>query len=225
MKHRSKRYKAVAQDKDAGKKYPITEAIELVKKSSNVKFDASVEVHAKLGIDPKQSDQIVRFAVQIPHGTGKKKRIAAFVTSSKEKEAREAGAEVVGGDDMIAEIKKTEKLDFDVAVAEPAMMKNLAPIAKILGTKGKMPSPKTGTVSPDVGKVIREIAGGKVEVKNDDSGNIHQIIGKVSFDTAKLEQNFKALIDALRAGKPKGAKQDYIMSIHLTSSMGPSFRV
>lgn len=225
MKKRSKRYQQALKELDMQKKYPVSEALERVKQTSNVKFDASVEVHIRLGIDPKQTDQTVRFAVQLPAGTGKKKRIAAFVTPAKGAEAMEAGAAIVGGEELVQEIKQTEKIDFDVAVAEPSMMKSLAPIAKILGTKGKMPSPKTGTVSPDVAKVIAEIAGGKVEVKNDDSGNLHQVIGKVSFETTKLEENFKTLLDAVRAAKPKGAKQDYIRSIAVTSSMGSAFKV
>jgi len=224
IKH-SKRYIKSVEGVDFAKAYEPKEAIELVKKTSTVKFDASVEVHAKLGIDPKQTDQNVRFAVSLPHGTGKKLRIAAFVTSAREAEAREAGADLVGGEELITEIKKSEKLDFDVAVAEPAMMKQLAAIAKTLGTKGKMPSPKTGTVSPDVGKAIKAIVSGRVEAKNDADGNIHQAIGKVSFDSAKLEENFKAFMEALRAAKPKGAKQEYIESVTLASSMGPGFRL
>jgi len=225
MQKRSKRYSASLEGVDANRSYPSKEAIDLVKKTSTVKFDASVEVHVRLGIDPKQTDQSVRFAVKLPHGTGKKKRIAAFVTPAREAEAKGAGASLVGGEELIAKIKQTEKLDFDVAVAEPAMMKNLAAIAKILGTKGKMPSPKTGSVSPDITRMIQEIAGGKVESKNDDDGNIHQVVGKVSFETEKLEANLKAFMEALRAAKPKGAKQDFIRTVTLASSMGPGFRV
>ena len=225
MQKRSKGYRASLEGVDENRSYPSKEAIDLVKKTSTVKFDASVEVHVRLGIDPKQTDQSVRFAVKLPHGTGKKKRIAAFVTPAREAEAKGAGASLVGGEELIAKIKQTEKLDFDVAVAEPAMMKNLAAIAKILGTKGKMPSPKTGSVSPDITRMIQEIAGGKVESKNDDDGNIHQVVGKVSFETEKLEANLKAFMEALRAAKPKGAKQDFIRTVTLASSMGPGFRV
>lgn len=225
MNERSKRYQLAAKLVEPGKAYKLAEALELVKKTSSAKFDASVEVHLRLGIDPKQTDQNLRTAVTLPHGTGKKKIIAAFVTSVREKEALDAGADIVGGEEMIKELKKTEKINFDVAVAEPAMMKNLAAVAKILGTKGKMPSPKTGTVSIDVAKAIKEIAGGKIEVKNDETGNLHQIIGKVSFDTPKLEENFKTLMATIKSNKPKGAKQDYIRAIYICSSMGPSIKV
>jgi large subunit ribosomal protein L1 len=225
MKKHSRRYQAIIKDFDFTRMYPVTEALEYLKKSSNVKFDASVEAHFNLGIDPKQTEQNVRFAVNLPHGTGKKKRIAAFVTSAQEKAAVAAGAEIVGGDELINEIKRTEKLDFDIAVAEPAMMKNLAQIAKILGTKGKMPSPKTGTVTTDVGRVIAEIRGGRVDVKSDSGGNVHQVIGKVSFSITDLKENFEALISALKAAKPVGAKQNYIKSVTLSTSMGPGVKV
>jgi len=225
MNKRSSRYQAALKDLDLEKIYPLQQALELVKKSSTVKFDASVEVHFRLGIDPKQSDQNVRFAANLPHGTGKKKRVAAFVTAAREKEAKAAGADIVGGEELIKEIKQTEKIDFDVAVAEPAMMRNLAQIAKILGTKGKMPSPKTGTVTPDVAKAIAEIASGRVDAKSDDSGNLHQIIGKVSFDLDALKENFEVLLNALKTAKPKGAKQDFIRSVTVSSSMGPGLKV
>jgi len=225
MIKRSKRYRALVKEVDLEKLYPAAEAVQLVKKTSDVKFDASVEAHFKLNIDPKQTDQTVRFAVKLPYGTGKKKRIAAFVTPAKEQEAKDAGAEVVGGKELVDQIKSTEKLDFDIAVAEPAMMRDLAKIAKILGTKGKMPSPKTGTVTADIGKAIADIAGGKVDVKNDDSGNVHAVIGKVSFDEAKLLENFNALLEALKAAKPKAAPQDFILSATLSSSMGPGIKV
>lgn len=224
MNQRSKRYQAAAKGLDESKTYQLIEALEMAKKSSTVKFDATVEAHFRLGIDPKQTDQNVRFAVNLPKGTGKKKRVAAFVTPAREKEAKEAGADIVGGEELIKEIKKSEKLNFDVAIAEPAMMKNLAQIAKILGTKGKMPSPKTGTVTADIGRTIKQIAGGRVDVKSDDSGNIHQSIGKISFETGALKENFEALLAALKAAKPKNTKQEFIRSLTISSSMGPGFK-
>lgn len=225
MTKHSKRYQQTLEGVDLSKSYSAEEAVDLAKKTSTVKFDASIEAHFKLNIDPKQSDQTVRFAVSLPHGTGKKKKIAAFVTVACEKDAKKAGAELVGGKELIDEIKSTEKLDFDIAVAEPAIMRELAKIAKILGTKGKMPSPKTGTVTPDIGKAIAEIVGGKMDVKNDENGNIHVVIGKASFEAGKLSENFKILFNALKVAKPKSAPQDFIVSATISSSMGPGIKV
>lgn len=166
----AKRVKANNGLVDQNKVYSAEEAIELAKKTANTKFVGSMEVHIRTLIDAKKTDQAVRGTAQLPHGTGKLKRVAAFVTEAKEKEAKEAGAALVGGEELIKKIKESEKTDFDVAVAEPALMPKLAQIAKILGTRGLMPNPKTGTVSPDISKLIKEIAGGKVNFKNDDSG-------------------------------------------------------
>jgi len=159
------------------------------------------------------------------HGTGKSKKVAAFVSEAKEKEAKDAGAAIVGGEDLIKKIKETEKTDFDVAVAEPSMMPKLAQIAKIMGPRGLMPNPKTGTVSIDIGKVIKEIAGGKVDFKNDDSGNIHQIIGKSDFDSAKLLENFNGFIKAIQTSKPTTIKGQFIGSVTINATMGPGIRV
>lgn len=221
----SKRYNEAVKLADLNKTYPIEEAIKLARETSTVKFDASVDAHFRLNIDPKQTDQKVRTVASLPHGTGKSIKVAAFVSPAKEKEAKEAGADIVGGEELIKQIKQTEKADFEVAVAEPAMMKNLAVVAKILGQKGLMPNPKTGTVSPDVGKVVKELKAGRVDVKTDDSGNIHQIIGKVSFDEQKLLENFKALKDAIYKAKPQSVKKEFIGSITITTSMGPGIRI
>jgi large subunit ribosomal protein L1 len=213
------------QDFDKTKSYSVEEAIELTKKLSKTKFDASVEAHIRLGIDPKKGDQQVRSAVSLPHGTGKTVKVAAFVTPEKEKEVKAAGADYVGGDELIAEIKKTEKTDFQVAVAEPAIMKNLAQIAKILGTRGLMPSPKNETVTPDPAKAVTELKKGKVSFRNDDTGNIHVAIGKVSFDSKKLIENFEAILEAVKKAKPSSAKGTYIKNISISSTMGPGVKV
>src|SRR3989344_1821544 len=183
---KSKRYKAVKAKVEANKTYNLAEAVKLVKETSEVKFDASVEVHVKLGIDPKKGDQVVRASVVMPHGTGRTKKIAAFVRPDKEKEAKEAGADVVGGKDLIEKIKKDGKCDFEIAVAVPEIMKDLSVIAKTLGQKGLMPNPKVGTVTSDVTKVIAEIKKGKADFKNDDTGNVHVMVGKVSFTAGPL---------------------------------------
>ena len=210
---------------DRLKAYPIEEALELNKKLSKTKFDASVEVHFRLGIDPKKGDQQIRNAVSLPHGTGKTIKVAAFVSADKEKAVKAAGADIVGGDDLIAEIKKTEKTDFQVAVAEPAMMKNLAQIAKILGTRGLMPSPKNETVTPDPAKAVAELKKGKVSFKNDDTGNVHVVIGKISFDANKLLENFNTILETVKKVKPAKSKGVYIKNIAITSSMGPGIKV
>lgn len=205
--------------------YNIDEAIELVKKTSTVKFDASVEVHVRLGIDVKKSDQQIRSTVVLPHGTGKTLKVAAFVGEKDEKIAKDAGADMVGGEEEIKKIKDTGKVDFDIAVSTPEMMPKLAVAAKVLGPKGIMPNPKSGTVDADVKKMIEEIKKGKAAFKNDDTGNIHQSIGKVSFDDVKLKENLEAFLDTLKKIKPTTMKGIYIKSLFLTSSMGPSVRV
>jgi len=216
---------SVANEFDKTKTYPVNEAIELAKKLSKTKFDASIEVHFRLGIDPKKGDQQIRSAVSLPHGTGKTIKVAAFVSDDKIKDVKEAGADYAGGDDLIAEIKKTEKTDFQVAVAEPAMMRNLAQIAKILGTRGLMPSPKNDTVTPNPAKAVEELKKGKVSFKNDDTGNVHAIIGKISFDSQKLIENFETILGAIKKSKPTSSKGIYIRNISISSSMGPGIKV
>jgi len=210
---------------DANKAYPIAEAVELSKKLSKTKFDASMEIHFRLGIDIKKGEQQVRLAVSLPNGTGKTVKVAAFVTPAKEEEVRQAGADYVGGEELINEIKKTEKTDFQVTVAEPAMMKNLASIAKILGTRGLMPSPKSETVTPNPAKAVLELKKGKVSLKNDDTGNVHVAIGKVSFETVKLVQNFETLLEAIKKAKPATSKGIYIKKVYISSTMGPGIKL
>lgn len=220
-----KKFQEASKLVDPKKTYSIAEAIELVKKTSTTKFDGSVEVHFNLGIDPAKSDQAVRGTLTLPHSIGKTKRIAAFVDSTNEKAAEEAGADIVGGEALIAEIASSGKIAFDVAIATPNMMPKLAKVAKILGPKGLMPNPKSETVTTDVKKTIAELKKGKVSFKNDDTGNVHQMIGKVSLDSAKLLENFQALLENLRRSKPASSKGVFIKSCTLTSSMGPAVRV
>ncbi len=221
----AKRVKANSELVEAGKIYSAEEAIELAKKTANTKFVGSIEVHVKTNIDAKKTDQAIRGTVSLPNGTGKTKKVAAFVTDAKEKEAKEAGAVLVGGEELIKQIKETEKTDFDVAVAEPALMPKLAQIAKILGTRGLMPNPKTGTVGPNIGQLISEIAGGKVNFKNDDSGNIHQIIGKSDFENGKLVENLKTFFQAVTQSRPATIKGQFITGITINSTMGPGIKV
>ncbi len=220
-----KRFEAAKKDVDVNKVYTSVEGIALAKKTATTKFVGNIEVHFRLGIDPKKSDQIVRGTVTFPSGTGKTKRIAAFVTSGKEKEAEEAGAAVFGGEELIKKIKETEKLDFDIAIAEPSMMAKLAQIAKILGPKGLMPNPKTGTVTVDIAKAIKEYATGKTEFKNDDSGNVHITLGKSNFSEDQLLANLKAFMEALSTVKPAALKKEFIQSITLNATMGPGIKI
>jgi large subunit ribosomal protein L1 len=221
----SKRLKEAKAKIEVEKIYTLSEAVALIKETSKVKFDASVEVHAKLGIDPKKSDQLIRDSVILPHGTGKTVRVAAFVPTDQIKEAKDAGADIAGDAELVEEIKKTGKCDFDVAITTPMFMKSLAIIARVLGQKGLMPNPKTGTIGDDVKRMIGELKKGKVSYKNDDTGNVHLVIGKVSFETSALEENFQTFFEALKKNKPSSAKGTYIKSLTLASSMGPGIKV
>ncbi len=221
----SKRFRAAQQLIDVNKSYPIDEAVALMKQTATTKFDGSVEVHVHLGIDPSKAEQMVRGTTQLPHGTGKKLRIAVFAKGEVATKAKAAGADLVGDEDLIAEIKKTSKTDFDIALAAPDMMRLLAPIAKTLGTKGLMPNPKNETVTADPAATVKALHSGKVAYRNDTTGNVHQIIGKVSFAADQLKENFEALVDALRKSKPSESKGTYLLSVTLTSSMGPGVKV
>jgi len=225
MSH-SKRYAELASSVDVKKTYSPEEAVETVKRTATTKFDSSIEVHVNLGIDPKKSDQVVRATVALPHGTGKKTRVAVFtVDPAKEKEAKDAGADGIGGEEMIAELAKTGKIDFDVAVATPDMMPKMAKAAKVLGPRGLMPSPKNDTVTTNVGKTVEELKKGKVAFKNDDTGNVHQAIGKASFTKEQLLENYTTFMEALRRAKPSSSKGVFLKSITLTSTMGPGVKV
>jgi len=210
---------------DRLKTYSIEEALEIVKKLTKTKFDASVEVHFRLGINTKKGDQQVRGAVSLPNGTGKTVKVAAFVSPENEKAVKAAGADFAGGDELIAEIKKTEKTDFQVAIAEPALMKNLAVIAKILGTRGLMPSPKNDTVTTNPAKTVEELKKGKISFKNDDTANVHTVIGKASFDTKKLIENYQTLLETIKKAKPASSKGTFIKNISVSSSMSAGVKV
>lgn len=225
MPNRSKRYTESKALIDSKKLYTPDEAVELVKKTATTKFESSVEVHVRLGIDVKQSDQQIRATITFPHSTGKTKKIAAFVPEAKQKEAKEAGADMVGAEDLIDEIAKTNKVDFDIAVATPDMMPKLAKIAKVLGPKGIMPNPKTDTVGSNVKKLVEDLKKGKVAYKNDAQGIVHQAIGKTSLNASALLENFQSLIESLRKHKPSSAKGLYFKSVTLSSTMGPGIKV
>lgn len=224
MPKHGKKYIEAAKLVDLDKLYDPEEAVELVKKTANAKFDQTVEVAVKLGVDPKHADQQVRGAVVLPFGTGKTKRVLVFAKGEKAKEAETAGADIVGAEDMVEKIQGGWA-DFDVAVATPDMMGLVGRLGKILGPKGLMPNPKVGTVTLDVTRAINEIKAGKIEYRTDKAGNIHAPIGKVSFDNEKLLKNFHTLIDTLIKVKPAAAKGQYMRNISLSSTMGPGVRV
>ena len=220
----SKRMNEANAQVEAIRVYSLTEAVELVKKTSTVKFDASVEVHVRLGINTKKGDQQVRSTVVLPHGTGKTKRVAAFVAPNDEEAAKAAGADLVLGEEEIKTLKTTGKIDFDVAVATPEMMPKIAVAARVLGPRGLMPNPKTDTVGKDFAKMIGDLKKGKAAFKNDDTANVHQLVGKVSFSEEQLEENITAFMDALKKVKPATMKGVYFKSLTLTSAMGPGVK-
>lgn len=220
MKQRSKRYQAIASKIEAGKKYSIADAFALLQEGK-LKFDAGVELHLNLGIDASKSDQIVRSTVVMPHGTGKETRVAAFVNEGKVDEAKEAGADLIGDESVIEEIKKTGKCDFDVAVATPDMMRQLGPIAKTLGQQGLMPSPKTDTVGEDIARMVKELKGGKTAYRSDDGGNVHLLVGRASFTPEQIAENIETAMESVRKAKPADAKGTYVVSATLAASMSP----
>ncbi|ADI25168.1 MULTISPECIES: 50S ribosomal protein L1 [Geobacillus] len=224
MPKRGKKYLEALKLVDRSKAYPIAEAIELVKKTNIAKFDATVEVAFRLGVDPKKADQQIRGAVVLPHGTGKVARVLVFAKGEKAKEAEAAGADYVGDTEYINKIQQGW-FDFDVVVATPDMMGEVGKLGRILGPKGLMPNPKTGTVTFDVAKAVQEIKAGKVEYRVDKAGNIHVPIGKVSFDNEKLAENFAAVYEAILKAKPAAAKGTYVKNVTITSTMGPGIKV
>ncbi|BAG13715.1 50S ribosomal protein L1 [Endomicrobiia bacterium] len=206
--------------------YKLTEAVILVKETAKAKFDETIEIHIKLGIDPKRSDQMVRGTISIPHGIGRTRKIAVLAKGEKQKEAEAAGADIIGSDDLIEDISKGKLgSGFDVLVATPDVMKDLSRVAKILGPKGLMPNPKSGTVTFEIGKTVEELKKGRVEYKNDSFGIIHVPVGKASFEKEKLENNIKTLLEAVAKAKPLSSKGQYIKSISISSTMGPGIFV
>src|SRR6188508_934081 len=204
--------------------YAPTEALGLVKNMASAKFDESVDVAIRLGVDPRKADQMVRGTVALPSGTGKDIRVAVFATGDAADEARAAGADIVGSDDLAADVE-AGKMDFDLVIATPDMMPLLGKLGRVLGPRGLMPNPKTGTVTTDVGKAVGEFKGGKVEYRTDRYGNVHVPLGKASFEPAALEDNFRAVIDELNRAKPASAKGRYLRKITVSSTMGPGVHV
>ncbi|KKP90593.1 MAG: 50S ribosomal protein L1 [Candidatus Moranbacteria bacterium GW2011_GWC2_37_73] len=221
---RGKKYKAVAEKVEKNKLYTAEEALALVRETKTAKFDEAVEVHIRLAVDPKKGDQQVRGAVVLPHGIGKAARIAV-ITSTKATEAKEAGADFVGAEDLIEKIKLGKMEEVDVIVASPEMMPKLASVAKILGPRGLMPSPKTETVTDKIKEAVEMLKKGKLSFKNDNTGNVHQVIGKVSFDAKKLEENYAMFVDAIQKARPSGIKGKYVMTISICSTMGPGIKI
>jgi large subunit ribosomal protein L1 len=221
----SKRFEKARALVNKDQVYTINEALDLVKKTATAKYDEAIELHLRLGINPTKSDQQVRGTISLPHGTGKTKRVAAFVEPEKEAEAKAAGADVVGGEELIATIAQKSTIDFDVAVATPKMMPKLAKLARLLGPRGLMPNPKTDTVGTNVTKMIEEQKAGKESFKNDNTGNIHQIFGRKSFTDEQLTENLTALIDVIKRMKPQTTKGIFIKSATIASSVGPGIKI
>ncbi len=221
----STRFKQAKALVDKTKTCTIAEAVALAKKTATAKYDESMELHLRLGINATKSDQQIRGTIALPHGTGKTKRVVAFVEAEKEADAKAAGADIVGSDELIAMIATKGTIDFDVAVATPAMMPKLAKLARLLGPRGLMPNPKTDTVSPNVTKMITEQKAGKESFKNDPQGNLHQIFGRKSFTEKQLEENLRALLETVKRMKPQSSKGIYLRSSTIASSVGPGIKV
>ena len=222
---RGKKYKEGAKQIDRTVQYDPADALGLVCKTATAKFDETVEIHIRLGVDSRHADQQVRGAIVLPNGTGKTRKVLVFAKDAKADEAREAGADFVGGMDMVEKIQKENWFDFDVVVASPDMMGVVGRLGKVLGPKGLMPSPKAGTVSPDVAKAVKEVKAGKVEYRLDKTNIIHCPIGKVSFGPEKLTENYNALMGAIIKAKPAAAKGQYIKSCVAASTMGPGVKM
>ncbi len=224
MSAQGKRYSAAVAKIDRSREYLPVEAIKTLKELPDAKFDETIEIAFRLGVDPRKADQMVRGTVSLPNGTGKSVRVAAFAQGEKATEAREAGADLVGADDLVEEVMKGN-IDFDAAVATPDMMAAVGKAGRVLGPRGLMPNPKTGTVTMDIAKAVADIKGGKVEYKTDRTGNVHCIIGKKSFGEQQLLENYLVVVEELLRAKPSAAKGKYIKSLTIASTMGPGITI
>ena len=225
MANTSKAYRSASEKVDRTKQYPLTEAVALTKSVAKAKFDETVELAVRIGVDPRKADQNIRGTVLLPHGTGRTVRVAVFAKGEKAKEAETAGADVVGGEELVKRISEEGWLEFDKAVATPDMMGLVGRLGKVLGPRGLMPNPKVGTVTMDVGRAVQELKGGKVEFRVDKAGNVHVPVGKVSFEEQKLLDNASAVIDSIIKAKPASAKGTYLLRVAVSSTMGPGVRV
>ncbi len=225
MPKHGKRYRALLEKFDPNKVYSIDEAAKVVKELASARFDETVEAHIKLGIDPRKSDQNVRATVALPHGTGKQVRVLAIAKGEKIKEAEEAGADYVGGEEMVQKILEGW-MDFDAVVATPDMMGVVgSKLGRVLGPRGLLPNPKAGTVGFNIGEIVKQIKAGRIEFRNDKTGVVHAPVGKVSFEPEKIADNVRAFIKAVEQAKPDAAKGTYLRSVHLATTMGPSVKV
>jgi large subunit ribosomal protein L1 len=220
----AKKYKAAIALFDRDMQYTPTEAVEIVKKTASAKFDESVDVAIRLGVDPRKADQAVRGTVALPAGSGKTLRIAVIAAGDAANEARAAGADLVGADELAADIEKGN-MDFDLMIATPDMMPLVGRLGRVLGPRGLMPNPKSGTVTTDVGRAVSEFKGGKVEYRTDRYGNVHVLVGKASFSAADLERNLRAVLDEVQRAKPAAAKGKYLRKISLSTTMGPGVKI
>jgi len=224
MTKQSKRFRSLASQTNSKETLPLSAAVEKLKKFGNTKFDQTVEIHMRLGVDPKQADQIIRGSVVLPHGIGRTQRVAVFAKGDLAAAAKEAGADVVGQEDLAQKIKDGWT-EFDVCIAAPDMMGLVGPLGKVLGPRGLMPSPRAGTVTPDVARVVKEYKAGKVEFRNDNGGIVHAVVGKISFDAKNLQENIDTFIHYVLGLKPQSVKGQYVKSVAVCATMSPAVRI
>ncbi|HKZ28612.1 MAG TPA: 50S ribosomal protein L1 [Acidimicrobiia bacterium] len=225
MPNHGKNYRQASKRLDTSTQYPAAQAVQLVRSMSFAKFDETIDAVFKLGIDPRKADQLVRGTVSLPHGTGKDVRVAVFAQGDKVREAEAAGADIVGGKELVEEIQGGRALDFEVAIATPDLMAEVGKLGRVLGPRGLMPNPKAGTVTFDVGKAVEEFKAGRIEYRNDRYGNVHAPIGKVSFSDEQLEENLAALSTEIVRARPAAAKGRFVRNLSISATMGPGVRV